>query len=426
MSRIAYCVIHPAVGVARVGDSPDEYFLGPEQPGGEETPASYKDRAGRVKRQAVRFRVFAYDESDTVIGELTADDAQIAWTVHLVNRKGAAEPFTGAGRRNDQVADRASLVIDPGPRTITGRQTAGQVFDTGAFLGKPVPLGELRTDDEGRLIVLGGFGHSGSVPEDQPLPSFADNDGWHDDTSDGPVTATVTKDGQAIEVRGAWIVVAPPDFAPAVGNLVTLYDVMADVAVEHQFMAEPKEVSFERDIAPMLARAMGYQWVNQSATRGHRRAVDVGKGAERVGDFLEHDHLALLGDPGERGARPRRQVFAVIRRPPEEADEATARGQATAAFMPQLSGDGGTATPGRPDTWFTVTKLQYRRLAQWADGQFTAGAPEEPATEPAALDRAALEACVGGPFFPGIEMSSRVRDPGTYAAAFRFKPDLSP
>ena len=39
-----------------------------------------------------------------------------------------------------------------------------------------MPLGELRTDDEGRLIVLGGFGQSGSVPDDQPLPSFADND----------------------------------------------------------------------------------------------------------------------------------------------------------------------------------------------------------------------------------------------------------
>src|SRR5690348_13920957 len=237
MSRIAYCAIHPAVGVARVGDSPEEYFLGPEQPGGEESPASYKDKAGRVKRQAVRFRVFAYDESDAVIGELTADDAEITWTVHLVNGKAAAQPFTGpgsgagdSGRRNDTVTDRASLVIDPGPRTVTGRQAAGQVFDTGTFLGKPVPLGELRTDDEGRLIVLGGFGHSGSVPEDQPLPSFADNDGWHDDTSDGPVTATVTKDGESLEVRGAWIVVAPPDFAPGVGNLVTLYDVMADVA----------------------------------------------------------------------------------------------------------------------------------------------------------------------------------------------------
>src|SRR5690349_18647716 len=135
MSRIAYCAIHPAVGVARVGDSPEEYVLGPEQPGGDEAPASYKDKAGRVKRQAVRFRVFAYDESDAVLGELTAEDAEIAWTVHLRNGKGAAQQFTGDGRRNDKVADRASLVIDPGPRTVAGRQSTGQLFDTGTFLG---------------------------------------------------------------------------------------------------------------------------------------------------------------------------------------------------------------------------------------------------------------------------------------------------
>jgi hypothetical protein len=432
MSRIAYCAIHPAIGVARVGDSPDEYFLGPEQPGAEEAPASYKDKNGWVKRQAVRFRVFAYDESDVLVRELTADDATtIEWTVHLVNRKGAADRFTGGGRRNAGVDDRDSLVIDPGPRTVTGREARSDPFDTGTFRGARVPLGELRTDDEGRLIVLGGLGHSASVPEDQDLPSFADNDGWHDDTSDGPVGAVVRVDGREVEVRPAWVVVAPPDFAPAVGNLVTLYDVAENAAVERGLLAERKEVVFERDILPLLARAMGYQWVNQSATRGHRRAVDLGDGVDRVGDFLEADHLALLSDPGERGAKARRRVFAVIRQPHDEADEATRRKQATPAFMPQLSGDEGTATPGRPGTWFTVTPLQYRRLARWAEGQFIAGqftAGPAPVAEdlPARLDRAALEACVGGPFFPGIEMSRRAREKDRYVAPFRFRPDQPP
>jgi len=235
MSRIAYCAIHPAIGVARVGDSPGEYFVGSE-----ESPASYKDETGRIKRQAVRFRIFAYDAQDALIGELTAADATITWTVHLVNGKGAANRFTGSGPRNASVTDRASLVIDPGPRTITGREAPGSLFDTGAFLGTPVPLGELRTDDEGRLIVLGGAGHSGS-PGDQPLPTFADNDGWYDDTSDGPVTASVLlADKTDIEVRPAWVVVAPPDFAPGIGNLVTLYDVAENAAVEAGLLPEPK------------------------------------------------------------------------------------------------------------------------------------------------------------------------------------------
>lgn len=429
MSRIAYCAIHPAIGVARVGDSPDEYFLGPERPGADEAPESYKDASGRVKRQAVRFRVVAFDEDKNLVGELTAADAEITWTVHLVNRKGAAEKFAGRGRRNAGVPDerRGDLVIDPGPRSVAGREVAGPEhhFDGGTFLGEPVPLGELRTDEDGRLLVLGGAGRSGSVPADRQLPSFADNDGWHDDTSDGPVTARVAlPTGETFDAQGAWVVVAPPDFAPVVGNLVTLHDVAEQAATDAGMLVETKEVSFERDIVPILARATGYQWVNQSATRGHRRAVDVGAGAERAGDFFEPDHFAQLGDPTAAGDKARRGVFAVIRQPAAEADQGTAVKQATPAFMPQLSGDGGSATIGDPSTWFTVTPLQYRRLALWADGQFTTG--QSPASEedlPAQLDRAALEACVGGPFFPGIEMSSRCREPERYAVPFRFRPE---
>ena len=50
-------------------------------------------------------------------------------------------------------------------------------------MGTKVPLGELRTDDQGRLIVLGHFGTSASYLK-KPA-AFANNDGWHDDTSDG-------------------------------------------------------------------------------------------------------------------------------------------------------------------------------------------------------------------------------------------------
>jgi hypothetical protein len=54
--------------------------------------------------------------------------------------------------------ERAGLVIDPGPRPIRGKNTSGPAyaFDTGTFMGTPVYLGELRTDEAGRLIFLGG------------------------------------------------------------------------------------------------------------------------------------------------------------------------------------------------------------------------------------------------------------------------------
>ena len=56
MSSISYCKIHPGIGIARLGNSLTEYFIGPEsqdclpQPKG----GLFKDKEGRVKRQAVR------------------------------------------------------------------------------------------------------------------------------------------------------------------------------------------------------------------------------------------------------------------------------------------------------------------------------------------------------------------------------------
>ena len=58
--------IHPAFGVARVGDADGTGFIGPEQP---DVPANWNfgttafdnfKVAGRVKRRGVRFRVFEF------------------------------------------------------------------------------------------------------------------------------------------------------------------------------------------------------------------------------------------------------------------------------------------------------------------------------------------------------------------------------
>jgi L-Lysine epsilon oxidase N-terminal len=59
-----------------------------------------------------------------------------------------------------------SMTIDPGARTLEGPDQR-EVFDTGqiTFPGAAavtVPLGEVRTDDDGHLLVLGGFGTSAS------------------------------------------------------------------------------------------------------------------------------------------------------------------------------------------------------------------------------------------------------------------------
>ena len=85
--------IHPALGIARVGNSTD-FFIGPEATGVFAPPAGgYKDSGCRVKRQACRFRLFAFDQNGAFVQEITAADAAVSWTVHLVNRKSAALKF---------------------------------------------------------------------------------------------------------------------------------------------------------------------------------------------------------------------------------------------------------------------------------------------------------------------------------------------
>src|SRR5215813_191666 len=141
--RIVRAAIHPAIGVARVGNSPDQYYLGPEIPGGLPiAPEGYKDASGAMKRQAARFRVFGLDAKGAVVRELTADEADIRWTVHLANKKASWYQFETAldipeaeptSLRNDayQGASRDGLVVDSGARSVSGPDAGAVPFDSG-------------------------------------------------------------------------------------------------------------------------------------------------------------------------------------------------------------------------------------------------------------------------------------------------------
>src|ERR1044071_4505021 len=178
LSKVSTCKVHPAIGIARVGGS-EEGFLGPEVPGEAHTPPGkfgYKDKKGRRLRQIARFRIYAYDKRGAVLGEVTADNAEVTWNVHVSNTKAAWYQFIeamdipdfdgsegtspqSAARRNKDVpgAARKQLVIEPGPRSISGRGKK-VALDGGKFYKKEVSLGELRTDDAGRLLFYRGRG----------------------------------------------------------------------------------------------------------------------------------------------------------------------------------------------------------------------------------------------------------------------------
>lgn len=76
-ARVASVAIHPALGFARVGNSQEAFYFGPEVPG-TAPRGPFKDAAGAMAKQAARFRIYAYDSRGRVLGEITAGDADIA------------------------------------------------------------------------------------------------------------------------------------------------------------------------------------------------------------------------------------------------------------------------------------------------------------------------------------------------------------
>jgi hypothetical protein len=417
MSKIHSCKIHPAIGIARLGNSPDKYFIGPELPGVNVPPkGGYKDAKMRVKRQAARFRIFGYDVHGNVVKEITAADAHITWTVHLANKKAAWKRFDGlnpnAPLRNAAEINRNRLVIDPGARTLAETNSRA-LFDTGRFYDRNVPLGEMRTDKDCRLVVLGGFGNSASVHDRTPT-DFANNDGWHDDVSDGPVTASIKLKGSTklLIASPAWVICAPPDFAPSIGNVINLYDTLLQVAIDKLGYHLPEIPSFANDVYPILSRANNMKWVSMMMWKMHH--VRGSKGGSMESKHMDMEEATPLITDGEL----RKKVFDKLTDP----DSPLADGDND---MPMLWSDyykehaRGSGEPRNE----TLNKWQYDYLGKWARGSFNddwTGHPVPSTTITAnGLDRAALENCIGGPFFPGIEASWHIRDLVDFIEPFR-------
>jgi len=155
-TRIVRAAIHPSIGIARIGDSKSDFFVGPEvtHPAAA-PPGFYRDASGALKREVARFHIYGYNANGQVVRELTSNTADVSWTVHIANSKAAWYQFQAALDISDAVAmkvplrnrgvpgnQRTSLVIDPGPRTIAGANQSGTGyrFDTGTFKGNPYDL----------------------------------------------------------------------------------------------------------------------------------------------------------------------------------------------------------------------------------------------------------------------------------------------
>lgn len=407
--------IYPSIGIARLGNCPSsdptEYYCGPEIPGQIVVPANnYKDKNGAIRRQAARFRIYKFVDG-VLTGQVTADPTHqinISWTVELANTKAAYNQFQGIGhtgplRNASYTGNRNDLAIRPGPRSISGKNvnplTASQPdlyrFNTGKFITSPVPLGEIQTDSDGNLLVLGGFGSSNS-PANASLTTFANNDGWHDDVSDGPVNAVVTIGGNSYQAVGAWVICPPPRFAPPVPHTISLYDTLLQTAVNQNLYTPPSTPSFTNDIYPILRAQYLLQWVSQQLPSKYYAALQAAMNQSAT-------------------ATQRNAVFQQFRPPSTPSTTATPK-QIPAFWTDYLSDI-------QKGNWINqpLTFTQYNMLSAWAAGKFVADWPGVPPAgiTPDGLTRAVLENCNGGPFYPGIVTSYLTRDGYAYTEPFR-------
>ena len=399
--------VHPGIGVARVGRSGDGFFLAGESPdagpfeldanGAETAFADYKDASHVMRRQGVRFRVFEYDQPAAgaplaLVREITSADATIAWTVRVSAAK-AAGPLMGDGTGpdgNDTIVPKNGMRNAPPPGftrddlkidatlSVSGANQPSALA-RGAIAGADLVIGEIRTDAAGRLVALAGRGEARSWGNPPPPldgdssreDEFLNNPTWYDDIFDGTVDAKVTFPGAPpVDALGAWVIAAPPDFAPHTASLTTMLDIVEDALR----VPLPARLTYPQDIEPMLKRAAGLFFVN-----------------DRPVWKVMNDHMknaAGLNDPS-----------AVTKPARKRARDDLLKAQGN----PNMSA-------------YSLTQRQIDLLQSWVDGRFqTAADPARPAPNAAeTLDRAVLGRCVGGGFFPGIEAGTTRRQPTIY------------
>ena len=475
--------------MARVGNS-EAYYIGPEtmaalpvagndqvtgglpiKAGTESetiTSSDLRDKQGALKRQAARFRIYQYDDTDfesypngggeeicigsTVNGKVVVD---ILWMVHIANKKantyvlenpnlgahdlvidgykdGNLPPLRNAseGPFPNSTTRVRKLTIDPGPRAIRGtaaeavkfdkETTASYLNDNGEIIaieaypklfpddsfpqlncpsGKIDTLGELRTDDFGRLLVVGAYGRAcGWFREDgTPLALLADvdNDGWFDDTGDGPVTAVlVYEDNTVQEVHGAWVVSTDPAYAPQTLNVVSLWDDMYDTWVR------------KLDLVPEIYAGGAYNGDFEPAFDDHLlpifRSVEMQQWNTNLPEMAINAHKAVGKITADDN--PMRTILSGLAyvRNPNNPDEA----EVGAPLMPLSLGDQGQA-------FLSPSRTPYFFLTQWNNNKFNPTA-EETLGPGEFLDRAVLVNCLGGRFSPGIDMTFIIRQPDLY------------
>jgi hypothetical protein len=142
---------------------------------------------------------------------------------------------------------------------------------------------------------------------------------------------------------------------------------------------------------------------------------------------------SLSGPNFERGKKLREGIFAWMRNIDDPAPQAKwdKMPRGLGDFYTTLDADYKTADPR---CFLSLTRIQFALLREWANGNFdddwpgdlpAAQAPKSDPT-PDELDCAATENAVGGPFYPGIEVSWLIRSKEFFTEPFRLKASPQP
>ncbi|SJM90693.1 CTQ-dependent lysine 6-oxidase LodA [Crenothrix polyspora] len=448
--------LHPSVGVARLGNSKDQICLSPDAIGGLPYDADnngnligpineFKDATGLIKRQGQPFKIYQDNGEELTLD--TPNVASIEWTVHLANKKAAWYQYSelqgnllygpdnsyaiqNIAFRNPHAENRQSLIVDPGPRSISGKQQAISFSKADAPTGYPIQyppetvtygvavttLGDLLTDNQGRLVVLGGFGNAGG---NEPLTSYGGSSTWHDDISDGPVYCTVTfNDGTPDINLSAWVIIGSPDFAPEIVNISNLSDTMLDVGVRN-FNLVPEMcnngvwndcymANYQRDILPIIQKISRYQWV--------ANVQPMMAFTSNIFDF---------SDPSDSNKVNRQNYLAYFRQndaqppvPPNLPQEQLFKENGSDIFpmMPLNSGSNSVSNINIMK-FMALDETQLFLMGQWANGCFV-NDPNYTSYPVNSADAASVGNCVGLPMCPGIEVTWNLQNPVIYSAPY--------
>lgn len=317
---------------------------------------------------------------------------------------------------------------------------------------KSVKLGTIEYDEDGSnpetngsLIFYSGDGVSASLNPSDLNTDFADNSNWYDDICDGRVTAKLTPKGggETIVLDGpeaaAWIASAPPDYAPQINPISSLYDLVTGAAPGE---LKTDEASCLSMVLPLFFKFYQMQWVNLSDF--------LAPSFKEVIDKLKyHDHFHYLYTPGAESQATREAIFTLFRNPRYEyINEGIIPSKDVTDFdalgipalphkLPYYVGDG-INYPGSPAQWFAIPPMLYDQLEQWSKGNFTTppelasdkpmdmvelgeyyrkdfvNASADPQKAPLLMTRAVLETLYGGGFHPGVELTWPMRHAQMY------------